>query len=72
MSYTKLPREVQSALKREYPEGMEEATFDFRLPTQNEVYRALRFCWEEVNYLVKIERKRLDRPDVLDVIYPPI
>lgn len=68
VSYDKLPRSVKSALSDRFPEGLEQHAFDFRLPNKNEVYRAVRLCLNEINYLIKLERKRLDRPDVLDTI----
>lgn len=68
VSFEKLPRTVQNALAEQYPDGYEHVVFDFRIPTRNEVYRALRFVMDEVTYLIKLEKKRNDRPDVLDVI----
>ncbi|MGB0136894.1 MAG: hypothetical protein ACPF83_06605 [Flavobacteriales bacterium] len=68
VSFEKLPRTVQNALAEQYPDGYDDVAFDFRIPTRNEVYRALRFVMDEVTYLIKLEKKRNDRPDVLDVI----
>lgn len=68
VSFEKLPRTVHNALTEQYPDGYDHVAFDFRIPTRNEVYRALRFVMDEVTYLIKLEKKRNDRPDVLDVI----
>ena len=55
-------------MAEQYPDGYDDVAFDFRIPTRNEVYRALRFVMDEVTYLIKLEKKRNDRPDVLEVI----
>jgi hypothetical protein len=63
VSLEKLPSEVMDALTMAYPHGFDSETFDFRMPTRNEVYSALRFTLSEINYVIKIEKKKMDHPD---------
>jgi hypothetical protein len=66
VSLDNLPDEVQQAIDETYPEGFNDAVFDFRMPTNNEVYEALRFTWGTVNYIIKVAKKKIDQMHGMD------
>jgi hypothetical protein len=66
VSLDNLPNEVQQAIDETYPEGFKEDVFDFRMPTNNEVYEALRFTWGTVNYIIKVAKKKIDQMHGMD------
>ena len=67
VSLEKLPSEVLMAMKARYPEGWEADTFNFRMPTNNEVYSAVRFSTDSINYVIKLSKIKLDRVDMEDL-----
>ncbi|NNE55364.1 MAG: hypothetical protein HKN32_05050 [Flavobacteriales bacterium] len=67
VSLEKLPSEVLKAINAQFPEGWDDLAFNFRMPTNNEVYRVMRFSTDTINYLIKLEKKKLDRPDLEEI-----
>ncbi|MFT4679642.1 MAG: hypothetical protein ACI84C_001257 [Flavobacteriales bacterium] len=63
VSMEKLPTEILSMIEESYPDGYDHATFDLRIPTQNEVYTALRMVTPTVNYIIKLAKKKIDRSE---------
>lgn len=61
VSLDNLPQDVQEAIDEQYPDGYTEDTFDFRMPTTNEVFEVLRFSWGQVNYIIKVAQKKIDK-----------
>ncbi len=67
VSFEKLPTEILTAMKTRFPDGWDSETFDFRMPTNNEVFTALRFSTDSANYVIKLQKKKLDRIDMDDL-----
>ncbi|MGB1033099.1 MAG: hypothetical protein ACPGWM_10800 [Flavobacteriales bacterium] len=65
VSYSKMTEDLLSALNSNYPDGYDHATFEFEIPTKNEVYTAVRVELEGVNYVIKLDKreKNIDRID---------
>lgn len=65
VSLDKLPNAVKSAIDTTYPHGYDHEVFEFEIPTRNEIYEALRFSMEGINYIIKLSKreKRIDRVD---------
>ncbi|MCH2216397.1 hypothetical protein [Sanyastnella coralliicola] len=63
VSLEKLPQTVLEAIQSAYPHGYDHLTFEFEHPVKEEIYTALRFATEEVNYVIKLDsrEKNIDR-----------
>ena len=60
VSLEKLPSDIKHAVEAAFPDGFDHLTFDFRMPTDNVVYNALRFSTSDVNYVIKLSKKNMD------------
>ena len=63
VSIDSLPVDVRREIDSRYPDGIDHLMFDFRMPTTNKVFRAIRFATAEVNYLIKVAKKKQDHED---------
>ncbi|NQX91599.1 MAG: hypothetical protein HRT74_05655 [Flavobacteriales bacterium] len=65
ISFEKLSPELKSALNESYPDGYDHATFEFEMPTRQEIYTAIRIVLNEVAYVIKLDKrdKTVDRLD---------
>jgi len=67
VSFEKLPSDVLLAFQNTYPNGWEHETFPFCMPTNNEVFTAIRFATDEANYVIKLEKRKREHPDALNI-----
>lgn len=67
VSFEKLPSDVLLEFHNTYPHGWEHETFAFQMPTNNEVYTAIRFATSEINYVIKLEKRKREHIDALDI-----
>ncbi|MDG1158454.1 MAG: hypothetical protein P8N19_03110 [Flavobacteriales bacterium] len=67
VSYDKLSSELNEALRSTYPDGFDHKTFEFEMPTRNEIWTALRLQLKDITYIIKLEarEKNIDNLDLL-------
>ena len=67
VSYDKLSSELNEALRSTYPDGFDHKTFEFKMPTRNEIWIALRLQLKDITYIIKLEarEKNIDNLDLL-------
>lgn len=65
VSFEKLPKPVLEAIETTYPYGFDHLTFEFEMPSRNEIYTALSFSIGDTNYVIKLEKRErnVDRYD---------
>ncbi len=67
VSYDKISSELSEAISKTYPDGYDHKTFEFEMPTRNEIWTAIRLQWKDMTYVIKLEsrEKEIDRMDFL-------
>tara|TARA_B110000196_G_C20790634_1_gene495386 strand:+ start:434 stop:652 length:219 start_codon:yes stop_codon:yes gene_type:complete len=67
VSFEKLPSDVLLAFQNTYPLGWEHETFAFTMPMNDDIFTAIRFSNESTNYVIKLEKRKREHPDAVDI-----